>query len=752
MAKAPTTFDPQKPDSGLDTLDGVIERITFCAPEDQYAVVRLKVAGKKDLITAVGPLASAREGEEVQLKGRFEMHSRYGQQFKVVWWYAVLPATKAGIERYLASGLVKGIGPELARRLVERFGADTLKIIDEAPERLTEVPGIGDKKVKQVLADWRDHREAREVVVGLQGLGLGMAHAFKIYKQYGAEALAVVTANPYRLALDVQGIGFLTADRLAARLNLDPEAPARLAAGLLHLLDQVAGDGHVYVPEAELMSRTAELLKVSEDRLAPAVAALEREGRVVLQQTPEGRAVYKKPAWVAEVGVAQALGRLATTPAPPAPLHLDDLLTHVQAERGLTLSPEQAEAVAAAFQDKVLILTGGPGTGKTTIVSCILALYRGLGAKVMLMAPTGRAAKRLSEATGAEAATIHRALEFSPQDGGFRRNLAEPLKADVVVVDEMSMVDTYLMYHLLRAIPAPARLIMVGDAHQLPAVGPGNVLKDLIDSQVVPVRRLTQIFRQARESLIVVNAHRINQGSYPVLVPRFDDQDFVFLGYDDPEVLHQKLLNLVGYFLPQRYGFDPMRDIQVITPMHRGRLGTQSLNMELQRRLNGKSPVYTFGERHYRRGDKVMQLRNNYLKEVFNGDIGQVRTFSPESKQLLVDFEGRVVTYEPGEQDELTLAYAVSVHKSQGSEFPAVVLVLTTQHYMLLQRNLLYTAITRGRRLVVLMGSKKAVGMALANDRPVRRHTRLAMRLREALGAAAPGKVLDNRLSQEHNQ
>jgi len=740
MAKAPPTPDLETTDAGLEVLEGVVERITFAAPEDHYAVVRLRVHGRRQEVTAVGPLATAREGEEVHLKGRYEVHPRFGQQFKVIWWYAVLPTTVAGIERYLASGLVKGIGPELARRLVKRFGTETLKIIDETPERLKEVPGIGDKKVQQLLADWRDHQEAREVLVGLQGLGVGLAHAFKIYRQYGSRALEVVTTNPYQLALDIQGLGFVSADRLAARLNLNPLAPARLLAGLLHVLEGVSADGHVYVPEEELFGKARELLQTPREPLVAALGALEREGRVVLQDLPGGRVVYRKPAWVAETGVAQALARLLTTPAPPAPLHLEDLLDRVQQRLGLVLTAEQTDAVAQSFRDKLLIITGGPGTGKTTIVSCILALYRQLGARVMLMAPTGRAAKRLSEATGAEAATIHRALEFSPQEGGFRRNLADPLKADVVVVDEMSMVDVYLMYHLLRAIPAPARLVMVGDAHQLPAVGPGNVLKDLIDSQAVPTVRLTQIFRQARESLIIVNAHRVNQGAFPVLSPRFEGRDFVFLPFDDPEPLHQRLLSLVAQYLPQRYGLDPVRDIQVITPMHRGRLGTQTLNAELQRCLNPHGPAYAWGGRHFRRGDKVMQLRNNYAKEVFNGDIGRVRGFFPDSRVLQVDFDGRVVSYETGEQDELTLAYAVSVHKAQGSEFPAVVLVLTTQHYLLLQRNLLYTAITRGRRLVVLMGSKKAVGLALANDRPVRRYTHLATRLQAALPPGRPRK------------
>jgi exodeoxyribonuclease V alpha subunit len=725
---------PEDSSQPLTALEGVVERLTFADPESHYAVVRLKVKGRRQPVTVVGPLAGTREGEELQLKGRYEVHPKWGEQFKVTWWYAVLPATEEGIKRYLASGLVKGIGPEIAKRMVACFGTDTLKVIDDTPERLKEVEGIGSKRLQQITRDWQEHKDAREFLVGLQGLGLSLGFATKIYKHYGDQALAVATANPYQLALDIQGLGFATADRLASRLNLDPLTPARLAAGLLHVLETMAGNGHVYAPEEALIQEAGELLRVAPEPLRKSLEHLARAGRVVIEDLPQGRAVYRKPAWVAETGVARDLGRLKTAPALPVPLHLEDLISRVQKERGLELSEEQARAVALALREKLVIITGGPGTGKTTIVSCILDLYRGLGARVLLMAPTGRAAKRLSEATGAEAATIHRALEFSPQLGGFRRNASEPLKAEAIVVDEMSMVDIYLMYHLLKAVPLGARLIMVGDVHQLPAVGPGNVLKDLMDSGAVAVARLTQIYRQAKESLIVVNAHRVNQGAYPVLPRRFGNVDFVFIELLEPEAIKVRLLDIVSREIPWRYGLDPVRDLQVITPMHRGAVGVQTLNHELQARLNPRAPRFTFGTRVFRRGDKVMQLKNNYYKEVFNGDIGQVAGFVQEGGRLLVEFDGRTVSYEPGEGDEITLAYAVTVHKAQGSEFPGVVLVLTTQHFMLLQRNLLYTALTRGRRLVVLMGSKKALGMAIKNDRPVRRYTDLTAKLRQEVG------------------
>ena len=727
-----------------------MERITFADPESHYAVLRLKVKGRRHPITVVGALAAVSEGEQLHIKGKYEIHPKYGEQLRAVWWYAVLPATVAGITKYLASGLVKGIGPELAQRLVARFGAETLEIIDNHRERLLEVPGLGPKRLAQIESAWQGQKEIREIMVSLQGLGVSLGLAAKIYQTYGFQAVEVLTTNPYQLALDIQGLGFLTADRLASRLNLDPLAPARLGAGLLHVLDTMTGEGHVFVPQEKLFHHAQELLRIAAEPLAGALKRLEQEGRIVINELPEGPAVYKKPAWAAETGVARMLGGLLSTPGATPPLHLEDLVVRVQQTRNLELAPEQARAVALALKEKVLIITGGPGTGKTTIVSCILDLYRGLGSKVLLMAPTGRAAKRLSEATGAEATTIHRALEFSPQTGGFKRGPTDPLKAQVVVVDESSMVDTYLMHHLLRAVPASARLILVGDAHQLPAVGPGNVLMDLMASGVLPVARLSQIYRQARESLIVVNAHRINQGEFPVLPQYFGKTDFVFLELEEPQALQRRLLDLVGGELPRRYGFNPLKDLQVITPMHRGPLGVQTLNHLLQQRLNPKSETWTWAGRTFRRGDKVMQLRNNYYKEVFNGDIGQVLGVAGDTGQLQVDFDGRVIPYDPGEKEEITLAYAITVHKSQGNEFPAVLLVLTTQHYLLLQRNLLYTGITRGRHLVVLLGSKKALGMAISNDKPVRRYTYLAARLRQAVAPAA-GKSLDFSESQEHN-
>jgi len=664
----------------LATLAGQVERISFTDPVSHFTVARLKTKGRPDLVTVVGPLTGIQEGEQLRLKGRWAVHPRFGEQFQVLWWTSVVPATAAGIQKYLGSGFIHGIGPELAARLVKQFGPQTLDIIDNYPQRLQEVPGIGSKRAAQIQAAWETQKDIREVMLFLQEHGVSVAYATKIYKQYGAQAIQIVSDNPYQLATEVYGIGFLTADRLAARLNIDRQSPARLAAGLLYSLDQLAKQGHVYVPRKLLITKAQELLESEVPALEAALESQVQEGHLVIERLEGGETgIYRKPFFVAETGIAQLLARLRAGAGLERPLALDQALAWAQQRRRLRLSAEQAQAVTTALTEKVLVITGGPGTGKTTIISCITDIYRSLGARVTLLAPTGRAAKRLSEATGSEASTIHRCLEFSPQTGGFRRNAGDPLKTDVVVVDEVSMVDTILMYHLLKALPAVARLILVGDAHQLPSVGPGNVLKDLLDSGVIPVVQLREIYRQARQSLIVINAHRINQGQFPIIPPQAQSADFFFLEIDDPEILRDRLLEIVAHRLP------------------------------------------------------LMQLRNNYDKEVFNGDIGLVSGYDAENNLLRVNFEGRQVSYEPAEWDEISLAYAVSVHKAQGNEFPAVVIALTTHHYLMLQRNLIYTAITRGKRLVVLLGSKKALSMAIRNDRPLKRYSGLAARLRQSL-------------------
>lgn len=722
----------------LAHLAGQVERISYTDPLSHFTVARLKLKGRRDLVTIVGQLTGIQEGEQVRLKGRWVVHPRFGEQFQVVWWTSVVPATVSGIRKYLASGFIRGIGPELADRLVKQFGTQTLDIIENAPERLLEVPGIGAKRARQIQAAWESQKEIREVMLFLQSHGVSVAYATKIYKQYGSQAIQVVTANPYQLATDVYGIGFLTADRIAARLNIDRQSPLRLAAGLLYTLDQFASEGHVYVPRPLLIGRAARLLEAAAPALEEALERQAQAGYLVVEQlNKQGEGVYRKAFFVAETGIVQGLARLREGMGVERPLYSGAALEWVQQRRRLQLSSEQMEAIKRALEEKLLIITGGPGTGKTTIISCIVDLYRAQGARVTLLAPTGRAAKRLAEATGSDARTIHRGLEFSPQTGGFRHHAGEPLKTDLVIVDEVSMVDTVLMYHLLKAIPPSARLILVGDAHQLPSVGPGNVLKDLLASEVIPVVWLRQIYRQARQSLIVINAHRINQGRFPIIPRDRPAADFFYLEIEDPEAMRDQLLELVAVRLPRRYGFDPLQDIQVLTPMHRGVVGVHNLNQELQTRLNPTGPAWHGGGgRTFKQHDKVMQLRNNYAKEVFNGDIGQVSGYDPEEHLLKVDFEGHVVAYEPPEWDELTLAYAVSIHKAQGNEFPGVVIALTTHHYLMLQRNLLYTAVTRGKQVVVLLASKKALALAIRNDRPLKRYTWLASRLRQGL---APG-------------
>ncbi|MBW1986706.1 MAG: ATP-dependent RecD-like DNA helicase [Deltaproteobacteria bacterium] len=729
-----STFPEPSDHHDLATLTGQVERISYTHPVSHFTVARLKSRDRPDLVTVVGRLTGIQAGEQVRLKGRWVFHPRFGEQFQVVWWTSVVPATATGIQKYLASGFIHGIGPELARRLVKHFGDQTLEVIDNAPQRLQEVEGIGSKRAAQIQAAWETQKDIREVMLFLQEHGVGVAYATKIYKQYGSQAIQVVSANPYQLATDVYGIGFLTADRLAARLNIDRQSPLRLAAGLIYTLDQLALQGHVYAPRQLLIDKAQELLEAEAPPLEAALESQAQTGHLVIESWEGGEErIYRRPFFVAETGIAHLLARLQQGPGLERPLALDQALEWAQNRRRLELSAEQAQAVTSALTEKVLVITGGPGTGKTTIISCIRDIYRSLGARVTLLAPTGRAAKRLSEATGGEASTIHRCLEFSPQTGGFRHNAAQPLKTDVVIVDEVSMVDTILMYHLLKALPVAARVILVGDAHQLPSVGPGNVLKDLIDSRVIPVAQLREIYRQARQSLIVINAHRINQGQLPIFPCQSQHADFFFLEIDDPEVLRDRLLEVVVKRLPRQYGFDPVKDIQVLTPMHRGVVGVQNLNQELQKQLNRIAPAWERGGRTFKLHDKVMQLRNNYDKEVFNGDIGRVSGFDAVNNLLRVDFEGREVVYEPAEWDEITLAYAISIHKAQGNEFPAVAIALTTQHYLMLQRNLLYTAVTRGKQLVILLGSKKALSMAIRNDRPLKRYSGLAARLRQSL-------------------
>ncbi|OHD72916.1 MAG: hypothetical protein A2V99_05215 [Spirochaetes bacterium RBG_16_67_19] len=698
-------------------LEGTLETLTYRNEQTGYSVARLQVPGQSGQVTVVGTLHDPVVGQTLQLTGDWQNHPRYGRQFHIEASRSVSPATAEGIERYLGSGMVKGIGPELARRIVARFGTDSLRVLDEEPKLLSAVPGIGPSRLAALGEAWKAQRGLREVMLFLQSHDIGTANAWRIYRRYGAKSIERIRENPYRLAEEVYGIGFRTADRVAASLGLARDAPARLQAGLLFALG--GAEGHTCLPTDELARRAAVLLELPEERLAEGLRELAAAGRVVL----EGACVYLPALHAAEAGIALLLHRLAAAPRTALAAEPEKDIARAQGNLDLTLDPPQAEALAAALREKVLILTGGPGTGKTTILRTLVAALS--GRRVLLAAPTGRAAKRLEESSGREAKTIHRLLEFDWRTGGFRKGPAEPLGCDLLIVDEASMVDTVLMYQLLRALPPAAGLLLVGDADQLPSVGPGNVLRDLIASGRLPVRELTHIYRQAAASLIVTNAHRIRAGR----MPEGDGEDFYFIEQDSPAKAAEIILQLVTERIPRRFGLDPRADIQVLSPMHKGEVGVQNLNRLLQGALNPGAEGLQRGPWRLSTGDRVLQLRNDYEKEVFNGDIGRISHL--DAGQAVIEFDGRPVRYELEELDEIALAYAVSVHKSQGGEFPAVVLPVMTQHYVLLQRNLLYTAVTRGRRLVVLVGTRRALHIALSKAGAGSRFTGLARRLKE---------------------
>lgn len=726
----PTTHKPtMKPET---TIEGVVERIAYSNEENAWSVVRLVVRGRGK-VTAVGNLLGIQPGETLRLTGRWVRNRKWGDQLEVSSFLTVQPSTFVGIERYLSSGLVKGIGKTMAQRLVQHFGLDTLDVIDRHPERLTEVEGVGKVRSAQIRAAWQEQRDIRGVMVFLQSHGVSTAHAVKIYKRYGSETIALLRENPYRLAAEVHGIGFKSADKIARDLGLEPGSPHRAEAGVLHVLREATDEGHVYVPRKHLALAAAELLELGEGHVEPAIARLVERGELVAVPLggEAGEAIAGAALEAAERGVAERLHRLTAQGMLPLRLDVDRALAWFEQSEGFALGLEQRRALEQAITRKVLVITGGPGTGKTTLVRGILAILSKKGLKIALAAPTGRAAKRLSEATGAEAKTVHRLLEYQPQDRGFARGSQNPLSIDLLVVDEASMLDVVLTHHLLRAVPERARVIFVGDVDQLPSVGPGRVLADLIDSHVIDVVRLAEIFRQANESLIIVNAHRVRVGAMPILRPEDDHGDFFFFERSDPAAILATVKQLVAERIPRGFTFDPRRDIQVLSPMQRGLLGAANLNAELQALLNPDGDAITRGGRLLRVGDRVMQLRNNYDLDVYNGDLGRLVRLDLAEQRAVVDYDGREVSYETADLDELVLAYACSIHKAQGSEYPCVVIPLHTQHYTLLQRNLLYTALTRGQRLVVIVGSRQALEIAVETETSTQRTTLLARRLRE---------------------
>ncbi len=720
-----------------DELRGVVERVTYHNQETGFSVLRVRVRGKGAPVTVVGSAPAVAPGEHLEAAGEWVIDPRHGQQLRAQVLRLASPTSALGIETYLSSGAVRGVGPQLAGRLVREFGARVFKVIEREPERLEEVEGIGPKRRARLEAAWREQRVVHEIMLFLHEHGLGTARAFRIYKTYGENAIATVQRDPYALARDIRGIGFKTADALALRLGLDPHSDERARAGVEHVLLELTEQGHCAYPCQDLVTRTAQLLDIPGAIVERAVEHGVASRRLVGHDDSAGRSLIYL-AWLdeAEATVANALARLSAGDHPCPPIDVSKAVPWVEHRLGFPLASEQQQALALAASAKVMIITGGPGVGKTTLVNAIVQVLGAKGLRLVLAAPTGRAAKRLAEASGREAKTIHRLLEFDPATGGFKRSRDNPLKGNVFVIDECSMLDLPLAASLVRAIPPDAALILVGDVDQLPPVGPGCVLRDAIESGALPVCRLTHVFRQAARSAIITNAHRVNRGLLPDLGrPRgghHGERDFFFVRVEDPSKGVDLILRLVGEAIPRRFHLDPIREIQVLTPMQRGELGARNLNQALQAALNpAAAGISRFGW-NYRVGDRVMQVVNNYDKDVFNGDVGHITGVDQLEQTLSVRFEERTVDYHFGELDELQSAYAVTIHKAQGSEYPAVVVPVHVQHYALLQRNLLYTAMTRGRRLVVLVGTPKAVAIAVRTVEARRRITTLTERLAAA--------------------
>ena len=788
----------------MEMLQGILERIVYESPDTGYTVGRLSARDHAELITVVGNLASINPGESLLLQGQWVDNPKYGRQFQIEKYETILPANVVGLRKYLGSGLIKGIGPKMAGLIVRQFGMDTMDVIENEPEKLARVPGIGRKRVQIIKEAWEAQREIKNVMLFLQSHDVSTAHAAKIYKTYGNDAIPIVTEDPYRLADDIYGIGFVTADTIAQKLGIDKDAPQRVQAGIKYVLSEKADDGHVFQHRAELIEACQTMLELKPEAIEQGISVLVEEEEIInpgfvefldsdeqvgvsepqdryeisdqqelpdADQTPlstdnrqlttdNHSAIYLAPFYYAELGVANQFLRLlasnqeqSTTPSLPKST---PSLTQLESEMGIRFAPQQREAIHTAITTRAMILTGGPGTGKTTTVVGMIRLFEAEGRRITLTAPTGRAAKRLSETTGSEAKTIHRLLEFSPQNNGFKRNRQNPLDTDVVIVDETSMVDLVLMNRLMQAIRPTTTVILIGDTDQLPSVGAGNVLRELIDSQKIPVIQLTEIFRQAQESMIVTNAHRINKGDFPELTGG-TDRNFFFIEEEDPDAITELICSLIADRLPQHYDYHPMDDIQLLCPMRRGMLGTESFNKRLQEVLNPEyvAPVShpleksRFGVQTYRQvprrgeatssvsrtaggfrvGDKVMQVRNNYDYDVFNGDIGRVVAIEHLDKKVYIQFPDKQVAYDTADLGELVLAYATTVHKAQGSEYPAVVIPLHTQHYLMLQRNLLYTGITRAKERVVIVGTKRAIGICIRNNQVMQRNSYLAERL-----------------------
>ncbi len=702
------------------TLEGTLERIVYSNEATHYTVAQFREEGQSGVMTIVGNLVGVNPGESLRITGQWTHDRKYGRQFLVDSYTPKFPISVAGIEKYLGCGLIKGIGEVFASRIVKRFGEESLRIIDTEPERLVEVDGIGRKRIACIVDAWQKQKSIHNVMLFLQEHCVSLGYAMKIYRQYGQQAIRVLQSNPYQLALDIQGIGFKTADSIAQRLGIAEDSPLRAQAGILHIMNEFVESGHTFCPFELLVEKAEKMLAIDKQLATEAIEVLRRADRIVVEQLPDQtRAVFPKALYVCERGIVGFLGQLVETAKPYSLNNINTEIEKFQHEYKFTLADAQRDAVRCALAGGVMVITGGPGTGKTTIVRAIIKILGKHGVHIQLCAPTGRAAKRLSEVTGMPATTIHRLLHYKPREGQFLFNETNPLKADLIIVDESSMMDVPLTFYLLRAIPSTASVIFLGDVDQLPSVGPGNVLADFIVSGILPVVTLDKVFRQARRSLIIANAHRINKGEFPILpsARKLPLPDFFFIPKPRPEEALETIKSLVLERIPQRFGFHPVNEIQVITPMYKGLLGANNLNHELQALLNPDPNVLQRGGMALKVGDKVMQLKNNYQKDVFNGDIGVITAIDREFHTVKVLYEARTVEYTYDELDEICLAYAISVHKSQGSEYKAVVIPIHPQHYILLQRNLLYTAITRGKKLVCLVGTKQALAIAIRNNK-----------------------------------
>ncbi|MFN0119939.1 MAG: ATP-dependent RecD-like DNA helicase [Blastocatellia bacterium] len=722
-----------------ESMSGSVERVTFHNAENGWTVMRFLLPGFEESVTVTGNFSSISPGESLRLTGYWTTHAQYGDQFRAVDYQVTRPATVAGIQKYLGSGLIKGIGPVTAKRIVTHFGAETLDVIENDISRLAEVKGISAKKIAFIQKIWQEQRAIKDVMIFLQSHNVSTHFAVKIFKQYGGDSIAVVERTPYRLASEVHGIGFRTADQIARNLGVKPDAEARLRAGLQYVLGEASEQGHCFLPRGELLQNAATTLGVEDPaKLGAELETLLNDGQLKIEETTTAgiteAAIYLPPLWQSERSLGRRVRALLEKPVRVDEKRIAAWLDRYTASKGISLSDEQRAAVERAAASRVLVLTGGPGTGKTTTTRTIVALFQAMKKTVELASPTGRAAQRLSEVAGLPARTVHRLLEFDPSQTGFRRNDINPIESDVVIIDESSMLDLVLANHLIKAVSTDSQLILVGDVDQLPSVGPGTVLRDLIDSSVVPVARLTQVFRQAAESVIIQNAHRINRGEFPALiVPGTQETDCYFLAADEPEEVTRLIIKSVSESLPKRFGYNPTNDIQVLAPMNRGLAGATRLNEVLQQKLNppaAQKPEMVRGSRVLRVGDKVIQRVNNYKLEVFNGDMGCIEWIDLEEQMIAVRFADRIVNYDYADSLELAHGFCVSVHKSQGSEYPAVIIPVHMQHFIMLSRNLLYTALTRARKTAVLIGTTKAIGAAMNNLEAVRRYTGLTRELR----------------------